>query len=510
MNRVFQLNTANDIITNLGAIHIANPLAMAASLALLNTIGKSVYATPVDITDASGWQKAADGLYNEEKVYAIGIVAKESSSSNVDYTNPQGEDVKGIFENHINGKSDPEEGSERRAFLWYELLPRIQKIIADADDPKAADTVDQLRDNITDADGDFIDLGVLINDYLYLEFEKNIIGTLLAPLTADTVTINPEDIEVDDADGDFVNEGALVGDTIYLEEDVAGYITTTVTKVEDTKLTCALVAGAFTSKNYYVVRYNWEKCPVFTVEAATLWATIPDHTGEGDYTNKKYYVERENDELALSENARQFGAAIMDRRITYQVAPTALITYAGVRYQMPGAYFTASGVAHIAAKKPGQPLSKMIHKGFDNVAGLSTFRRKEHLNLMASGGATIIEATAAGPRTRHLLTTNMTSVKVREVSPGVAWDNLARIYRRTLHPYVAKHNINNSFLKFCLLLATAINNYAVNVKGILRKITLVKLYQGVPADGEAEDSVYVILDVISFSPANNFRIKLRV
>lgn len=512
MNRVFQLNTANDIITNLGAIHIANPLALAASLSLLNTEGKAVYATPVDITDTSGWQKAADGLYNEDKVYAMGIVAKESSSGNVDYTNPQGEDVKGIFENHINAKAAPEEGSERRAFLWYELLPWIQKIIADAVTPKTADSVVPASNKITDADGDFIDLGVLINDYLYLEYQQSFVGSHADPETADTITPGDPDNTVRQADGDFIAKGIKVGDLAHLEDitdpSVPVWKRIPITKVEKQMLTCETFAGTF-SLEYCVSHLIWKKCPVFTVEAATLYATIPDEEDENMYT-KEYYVERENDELALSENARQFGAAILDRRITYQVAPTALITYGGVQYQMPGAFFTASGVAHISAKKPGQPLSKMIHKGIDNVAGLSTFRRKEHLNLMASGGATIIEATAAGPQTRHLLTTNMTSVKVREVSPGVAWDNLARIYRQILHPYVARHNISKPFLDFCLLVATSINNFATNKKGILRKITLVKLYQGVPADGEAEDSVYVILDVISFYPANNFRITLQV
>lgn len=146
----------------------------------------------------------------------------------------------------------------------------------------------------------------------------------------------------------------------------------------------------------------------------------------------------------LAEYVRDVSDSIQNRRNTRMWCPSFKKSINGVVETVEG-YYGAVAYAADAASNPSQkPMSKTALPGFESVdySNLGYFSEND-LDVMASGGVAIVIQRGAGndPEIRHQLTTDMTSIKSRELSFTKNVDFLAKDMRSALEPYSGTYNI---------------------------------------------------------------------
>lgn len=142
------------------------------------------------------------------------------------------------------------------------------------------------------------------------------------------------------------------------------------------------------------------------------------------------------------------GQGYATRRIWHLVANGAYASVDGVTSLVEGYYLTAAKAGQVAGNLPSTPLTNFGIAGFTKVTGTNDRYTETQLNQIAYGGNDIIVQYGEGsPLTsRHQLTTDMTSIEVREQSIVKAVDFCAKFMRGGLRNFIGKFNITETFL----------------------------------------------------------------
>ena len=116
---------------------------------------------------------------------------------------------------------------------------------------------------------------------------------------------------------------------------------------------------------------------------------------------------------------------------------------------VPGSYYCAANAGLLISQLPEQPLTNLPIAGITKVHGSQDHFSEDNLNSMAAGGTYIMtQDVATGPvYSRHQVSTNITSVALRELSVTKAVDYTAKFLRKGIKPYIGVNVISPAFLK---------------------------------------------------------------
>jgi hypothetical protein len=125
-------------------------------------------------------------------------------------------------------------------------------------------------------------------------------------------------------------------------------------------------------------------------------------------------------------------------------------------YELPG-YYLACAVAGMTAGLPShQGFTRLSCAAINGVKHSSEYFNEEQLNTIAGGGTFIFEQYAPGapPHVRHQLTTEMSTIEMKEFSFVKNFDYISKICKEVLDRFLGKYNITPETLP---LLETAVD-----------------------------------------------------
>jgi hypothetical protein len=187
-------------------------------------------------------------------------------------------------------------------------------------------------------------------------------------------------------------------------------------------------------------------------------------TGEfpGIMVGAKYRIETPvlTDKYELAKWYRDISKAFGTRRMSHIFAPAVGVTADnGVTMTaIPGYYFACAYAGATQSDAPQQGFTNRPFSGFSRVFFTNDYFTETQMNIIAEGGTTIvIQPRALAPLTvRHQLTTDMTSIEVKEYSITKNLDHMAKTARISFRPYLGRFNITDSVLEMLYKLGTAL------------------------------------------------------
>jgi len=199
------------------------------------------------------------------------------------------------------------------------------------------------------------------------------------------------------------------------------------------------------------------------------------------------------------------GQGYAHRRLWHLITNGAYASVDGVISLVEGFFLTAAKAGQVAGNLPSAPLTNFAISGFTKVTGTNDRYTETQLNQIAYGGNDIIVQEGEGSPlvSRHQLTTDMTSIEVREQSIVKAIDFCAKFIRGGLRNFIGKYNITETFL----------DTISAVVQGQLRYLS----DNGVIAGGDLNnivqdttnpDTVLVDITLEVLYPCNYIRITL--
>jgi len=171
---------------------------------------------------------------------------------------------------------------------------------------------------------------------------------------------------------------------------------------------------------------------------------------------------------------------------------------------VPGAYLTAAIAGQVAGKSPEQPLTNVPLAGFAKTKGSKDYFSEANLNTMAEGGTYIVqELTTNTLVCRHQLSTNMTSVALRELSITNALDYTAKFIRTAFTPYIGRYTISPSFIKLANTILVGIGMF-LKREGKINDLQVLSIAQ----DSINPDTLLVEVNILVKYPVNYIKLKL--
>ena len=170
------------------------------------------------------------------------------------------------------------------------------------------------------------------------------------------------------------------------------------------------------------------------------------------------------------------------------------------------AYYAAAAVAgQISGEAPEQGLTNLAMAGISFLRYSSDYFTETQLNNIAQGGNYILQqgSDAAPISSRHQLTTDMSTIELREVNIRKSLDFVAKFLRNALTPYIGRYNITAAFLK----LATSVCNGAglfLKREGVINDFKVTTIEQ----DTVNPDTVRVEFRVLVKYPVNYITVDL--
>ena len=195
-----------------------------------------------------------------------------------------------------------------------------------------------------------------------------------------------------------------------------------------------------------------------------------------------------------------------NRRLFYMQPEYLKTTLDGTEVLIPGYYGCAMVAAQVGQQRPEQPFTNLPIVGPIGVSGSSDIFTETQMATAAAGGVYwLIQDTPGGAVTcRHQLSTDVSSLKTKELSLTKAVDYVAKLIRSVARPRVGRYNITKGYLE----------NMSMTVGASLGKVSgevvaEAELLSIGVADNE-QDAVELEITLVTFKPANRIRFKLYV
>jgi hypothetical protein len=427
----------------LAPIDTQNPLALGMYFAMLNAPGLEVTGCGVDETNDGAPEGTADS-------YARSFEFLESKEIYSIVPMTHSADVGSIAAVHANVMSEPANGLERIVLLNPMRPTRKSNTLV----------ASGARANVSGPPSNVVETGLAnlqallaaagkpgpsfsADDNVFIMFEGDANHYLLASVNGGAVTVNDGPLTTN-ADGFYLEGG---GSPVFDE------------MIVDRPFTIAIRGGALANR---------------TDEAAAY----------GD-----------------------LGRGYRSKRVIVVAPDTVKTTLDGLESAVPGYYAAAAVAGRKASKNPSQPLTEDTLAGFTGVVGTQERYSEPQLRMMAGGGLWILYQEAEGQpiRTRHQLTTDVSTLLARESSITDALDYAAKTLRSTFRNFVGRFNITTGLIEALNLVCDGVGEFFLE-NGLFASFNVVELKQ----DVDNPDELSIVADIETLKPLNKIRITMRV
>ena len=244
-----------------------------------------------------------------------------------------------------------------------------------------------------------------------------------------------------------------------------------------------------------------------TPSTVDLLHVSTDYSGSSITTPTfKFESGRKNDQ-AIRGGDVQYG----NRRVTMVWPGWFYADFSGSTLLLPPYFVSAAITGLDGGIKVSQSLTNMPYSipGLSNIQlGTNTYFRKADLDQIGGGGVDIMiqDATVTQSiKSRHDLTTDMSSVQSRERSITKQADVCAKTIRSSVAPYVGRYNITDKLFKFLGQVCSVVCTTLVK-DGIIASITVDKIER----DPIIDDKINFYLTATAFIAGNYYDITLLV
>jgi len=445
---LLSFDTSAEILSEIGPISTANPLALGAYLMKITAPGNTVYALGIDETSAdyaegtsTAYSTAADFLESEE-VYCIVPLTQERTI------------LDSVWKTHVEAMSEPEVKRERVAFGTISQPTRApDTVVASGTEGATTAVANEFNTQVAGlsalllAEG--IDPGAIaVADDVYIDIETdalnyNITGSVVGPI----VTGNTTFAASENLDGFY---------------SVAALPTPLINETWSLKIRGAeLVTG----------------------------------TGAADKT-------------AIAQALADIGVGFASDRVICAQPDTCTVSDSGVEMSAPSYYAACVEAGKTANLAPQQGFTNTTTSGILGVSGASDYFSETQLNIAAGGGIWwwYQQTPNSSVTVRHQLTTDTTTIITREYSIRKTLDYVAKTIRENFRPLLGRYNISEDLLSLMGAIMNGVCRSLVEEVECVRECE----YSGFEQDVDNPDTLDVVLDVVLLYPFNKLRVKIRI
>jgi hypothetical protein len=444
-------------LTDAGDVSKSNPLLWAgqAALVAMGTNDKPLLLLPVDLfadaatgsktgypedkNEALGYLNALDLLEMKEGAYFLAPLTRHST-------------VRDAFVTHVLAMSQPEEKKERVTFLTYDMPLGEMESTTGIIEPG----YDGGNKRILDSGQNFL------SEHQLIPGNAVVIDTPAA-FAGDYVigAGSTEDELVLEGDNWLQSSGAFTDAAKEYEDEaadtsVAGQVTGSVTgQWKDVEVGDYLLLGTAARNitaidaTYTILTHDGLDLPVLA--PAQTVSILRSHVGVN-------YHAKPLDESEQAAALKAIGQSRGSRRVVH-MWPDSVGQITGtdaqgneVEENVPSYFAAAAEAGRDSVMRPersstGEPLA-----GFVSLEHSNFYFKRSQLNTIAEGGWTILHQPVEGGtvKVRHLLTTDMSTVKTQELSVTKNVDNMAKVKRASAEPLLndehGRVNITQQFL----------------------------------------------------------------
>jgi len=466
-------NSIAEVESTIGPIDPANPLAFGMYLAFLNTTNINVSAIGISATtdDApmgtvKAYAEALDFLQLKE-VYALAPLTHDM-------------EVIKVFNQHVTDMSAPTAKKERMALTCPELPTEKPSGLA-----ISGDWVIEHKSG-TQYTATLQDSGKNVFLALADSSISNAAGEGLDP----TQAFDPADGVYFDREGDafrYLVVGLLDGETD----------TTIILETDD--IYQAGVYGPATSGNedsYYNEAAPEDITDVPEAGSVFVRQAALDNSSTGG-------------KLETCETLAEIAGGVtgfQNRRLIMMQPDQCAVSVGGLETLVPGYYLAAGVAAMIGQQNPSQPFTNLPMVGFTRPIGSNDLFSENAMATAAAGGIywVIQDVPGAPCVSRHQLTTDVSSLKTRELSILKAVDYVAKLLRGQVKKFIGRNNITKQLLEAVSL---GMQGALASVTGsVVAEASLDSLIQ----DSENPDTIQAEVTIVPFYPANYIKITIYV
>ena len=383
---LLRIGSVTDLEAQLSPIDTQNPLGLGMYFAILNAPGLEVTGLGVDETSTTEAEGTLDAytrafeFIESKDVYAIAPLTHSG-------------DVGLVAQVHVDEMSLPANGLERVVMLNPSRPTRKSSTLV-ASGPlgnvTAAPTSNVVETGIANLQALLAALGYpgpynpgsTVDVPVYLEFEDDTNKYLIESISGGQVTINDGVLTSGNDDGFYYAPGTPV-------------------------FTASIVDRPFTVK----------------IRGAVL-------------------ANRTEEAVAYGEIALGY----RDRRVIATAPAQAKATIDGLETLIDGYYLSCALAGKTSSKLPQEPLTESSLVGFTGVVGSQDRYSEAQLKILSGSGLWVFYQEADGQpvRTRHQLTTDMSTVEKREFSITTALDFASKLIRSSLRNFIGRFNITTT------------------------------------------------------------------
>lgn len=210
----------------------------------------------------------------------------------------------------------------------------------------------------------------------------------------------------------------------------------------------------------------------------------------------------------LTEEAIAYAAipqGYQNRRMVFVTPDQAKATIDGLEQIIDGFYLCAALAGASAAKLPASPMTEVGIRGFTGLKGATDRYGEIQYRIMDGGGLWNLYQEAAGQpvKTRHQLTSDVSTIEKREFSILTALDFTAKFYRGGLRNFIGRFNITTNLLAAASTTCEGLNSF-LTVQQVLASIKVERLVQ----NPDQKDSLLLDLAIGVFYPCNEIKVTL--
>jgi len=439
---LLRFGTTTDLEAALSPLDTQNPLGFGLYLAVLNAPGVEVTGLGVDETSATETEGTLDAYTR-----AFEYLESKDVYSIAPLTHSG--DVGLVGQVHVTEMSKPENGLERCVLLNPSRPTRASAtlVASGALGNVSGPPTNVVQTGIANLQSLLAAAGLpgpsyVEADDVYIEFESDTNKYLVQSVSGGAVTINDGPLS---ATNDFYLDGG--GSPVF---------------------TAAVIDRPFTIK----------------IRGAAL-------------TN------RTDEATAYADIARGY----VDRRVIVTAPDTAKASIDGLETSVAGYYLNCALSGKMSSSAPQQPFTEESLVGFTGVIGASDRYGELQLKIMSGGGLWVIYQEAAGQpvKTRHQLTTDMSSIEKREDSIRRALDFTAKFIRGGLRNFIGRFNITTNVQDAISITLDGLGAFLLR-QGVLKAFDV----QAIRQSSSAPDTLEIDVDVAVFYPLNKIRLTLVV
>ncbi len=202
------------------------------------------------------------------------------------------------------------------------------------------------------------------------------------------------------------------------------------------------------------------------------------------------------------------GRSFLDRRVLVMVPDTAVSSIDGLATAVDGYYMAAALAGKMSGSAPQQPFTEDTITGFTSVTGSNDRYSEPQLKILCGGGLWVMYSDDGDVvRTRHQLTTDMSTLKVREDSIRRALDYAAILLRSSLRNYIGKYNITTNVVDAVSLISAGTASFlSSGADSVFNSCEVVAIRQ----NPDNLDEIDVDMDVGVKYPLNKIRVTMRI